>query len=422
MLKLYCWGGVSEQGRSCFLLGDGNGFILMDCGVKRTFTAFKAGEYPQWDVNLLTRIDATFLSHAHEDHCGALPVLTKLGIQRPIYTHHLVVPEVTKSCSAWLQAVDSMGHKKPYEMEHVLSLPLHPVDFGVKIKIKDCEICFNPSGHVPGSAWFDIMWGDKRIIYTGDWSTSSLFISPPEFSGHADAVVLDGAYGAAVIRQDSIYEQLLEAITATVSKGGSVLLPVPRIGRSQEILILLSSALKVNVPIYVEAPILAGLRGFLRDPERSGIKCPAQITNICDNEKIKEFCRISDIPQKGEAVILATDAMGSSGATKELIDRLGISENNSIIFTGFLYEGTKGDQVLKGAVDGIKARVTRFTWKVHPDWKDIEDMLRKIKGDPIVVITHVAREKGDELAHMLRQKGVRAIVPRIGEIIDLSSA
>ncbi|OIQ54290.1 MBL fold metallo-hydrolase [Neomoorella thermoacetica] len=419
MLKLYCWGGVSEQGRSCFLLGDGNGFILLDCGVKRTFTAFKAGEYPQWDVNLLTRIDTTFLSHAHEDHCGALPFLTKLGIQRPIYTHHLVVPEVTQSCSAWLQAVDSAGHKKPYEMEHILSLLLNPVGFGEKIAIKNCEVYFNSSGHVPGSAWFDIMWDTKRIIYTGDWCTSSLLFSPPEFSGHVDAVVLDGAYGAAVIMQDNIYEQLLGAITATVSKGGSVLLPVPRIGRSQEILVLLNSALKVSVPIYVEAPILAGLRGFLRAPEKSGIKCPAQIVNIDCDEKIKEFYRISEIPPKGEAIILATDAMGSSGATKELIDRLGISEKNTIIFTGFLYEGTKGEQVLKGAVDGIKARVARFIWKVHPDWKDIEDMLGKIKGDPIVIITHVAREKGDELARLLRKKGVKAIVPRVGEIIDL---
>ncbi|QGP93884.1 Ribonuclease [Neomoorella glycerini] len=418
-MKLHCWGGVSEQGRSCFLLQEGNCLILLDCGVKRTFTASEAGEYPHWEVNLLNGIEATLLSHAHEDHCGALPLLSKLGIRRPIYTHHWVVPEVAKSCTAWLQAIDNAGHKKPYQTEDILSLPLCAVGFGEKVEIKESEIYLNSSGHVPGSAWFDIAVKGKRIIYTGDWCPSSLLFPHVQFSGHTDAIVLDAAYGVAVVRQNNIYEQLLGTITATVSNGGSVLLPVPRVGRSQEILVLLNRELVAEVPIYVEAPILESLRNLLRDQESSGMKCPGEIINIVYNEKVKEFHRPLEMGQKERAIILATDAMGSSDATKELIDYLGTSEKNTIIFTGFLYEGTKGEQVLKGTLDGIKARVIMLTWKVHPDRKDIEDMLGRIKGDPAVIITHVAREKGMELARLLRQKGVKAIVPHIGEIINL---
>lgn len=233
--------------------------------------------------------------------------------------------------------------------------------------IKEGEIYLNPSGHVPGSAWFDIAVNGKRIIYTGDWCPSSLLFPHAQFSGHADAIVLDAAYGAAVVTQNNIYEQLLRTITTTVSNGGSVLLPVPRVGRSQEILVLLNRELGVEVPIYVEAPIVEVLRTLLRDRESCGIKCPAEIVNIAHYEKVKEFHRPLEIGQKERAIILATDAMGSSGATKELIDRLGASEKNTIIFTGFLYEGTKGEQVLKGALDGIKARVTELIWKVHPD-------------------------------------------------------
>lgn len=72
------------------IIVDGLGDRPIDCGVKRTFTASEAGEYPHWEVNLLNGIEATLLSHAHEDHCGALPLLSKLGIRRPIYTHHRV--------------------------------------------------------------------------------------------------------------------------------------------------------------------------------------------------------------------------------------------------------------------------------------------------------------------------------------------
>ena len=69
-------GGVKEVGRSCFLVEVGERDLLVDCGIKQSHRT----EYPALKSVGPGQIDAVFLTHAHVDHIGALPVLEARGL------------------------------------------------------------------------------------------------------------------------------------------------------------------------------------------------------------------------------------------------------------------------------------------------------------------------------------------------------
>ena len=75
---LSAFGGSGENGRNCYLIGIGDEFILLDCGVKREIVNGQVGFYPSLTKELVSKIKAVFLSHCHEDHVAGLPLLYEL--------------------------------------------------------------------------------------------------------------------------------------------------------------------------------------------------------------------------------------------------------------------------------------------------------------------------------------------------------
>ena len=75
---LSAFGGSGENGRNCYLIGIGDEFILLDCGVKREIVNGQIGFYPALTKELVSKIKAVFLSHCHEDHVAGLPLLYEL--------------------------------------------------------------------------------------------------------------------------------------------------------------------------------------------------------------------------------------------------------------------------------------------------------------------------------------------------------
>ncbi|VTR36305.1 Ribonuclease TTHA0252 [Actinobacillus pleuropneumoniae] len=71
------WGGAGEHGRSAYLLSGSQVHLLLDCGVKKE----GAGDYPLIQQEQVPKLDAVFLSHAHEDHSVAIPLLYRLGYE-----------------------------------------------------------------------------------------------------------------------------------------------------------------------------------------------------------------------------------------------------------------------------------------------------------------------------------------------------
>ena len=77
--------GSGENGRNCHLIEYNDKIILLDCGVKREIIDGTVGFYPGLTKEIVNKISCVFLSHCHEDHVAALPLLYHLGYKGLVY-------------------------------------------------------------------------------------------------------------------------------------------------------------------------------------------------------------------------------------------------------------------------------------------------------------------------------------------------
>lgn len=112
MSTLTIWGGAGEHGRSSYLLQnkDGQSGILLDCGAKKE----GPGEYPLLDTDIIPHLQAVFLSHAHEDHSIALPLLYKYGYSGKVWTTKATVKQLPDYFEAWDKYVAAQSASLPY--------------------------------------------------------------------------------------------------------------------------------------------------------------------------------------------------------------------------------------------------------------------------------------------------------------------
>src|SRR3990167_8554876 len=83
-MQLTFWGGAGQVTGSLHLLEAAGARIALDAGLfqgRRKEAAEQNRELP-FDAR---RLDAVVLSHAHMDHSGRLPLLTRHGFRGPIY-------------------------------------------------------------------------------------------------------------------------------------------------------------------------------------------------------------------------------------------------------------------------------------------------------------------------------------------------
>ena len=79
-MKILFRGGAMEVGRSCIEVRSDESKILLDCGVKLS------EDNPEYPILKKLYLDAVFVSHAHLDHTGSLPILSHLHIYCPVYS------------------------------------------------------------------------------------------------------------------------------------------------------------------------------------------------------------------------------------------------------------------------------------------------------------------------------------------------
>ncbi len=106
--------------------------------------------------------------------------------------------------------------------------------------------------------------GDRRLVYTADVTFESRLLDDPDTDFDADVMILDGSYGTRVFSRDQAEAALLATIREMAAQGGSVLLPVPRMGRSQEMLLLFAEHAAEMPPVYVEEGVRDAVETLLK--------------------------------------------------------------------------------------------------------------------------------------------------------------
>ncbi len=428
MIQLKIWGGAGEHGRSCYLLQCGDIRILLDCGVKRA----GSGEYPLLDPAEIPRINVVFLSHAHEDHSIALPLLYKYGYRGKVWTSRITAELLPAYYATWSRYIKRQNGQLPYDEADIGSIDIAYLDEAVAALSwlelgSDLRVCWGRSGHMLGSVWLLLELSGKRFFYSGDYTEESLLLrtdSPDSFPGGfgiLDGAIVDAAYGTDAESQLVKREQILSVAQQILTGGGQLLLPVPYSGRGQELLLMLQQRFP-EVPLRVEEELLPGLEKLLLKPDWLKPEACEMISNMLDTfEVIRGKERRIEVvqPDVQPGIILTGDGMMQSSKAQWYYEQLRHNPRNGIILTGHASKHTLADRLLRMTPQEQGCRIEHIIYKIHQGLPDVRRMLQSLTCSA-VILAHASHSSTEALRQQLEMEEYDGILSlRPGDTLSL---
>jgi KH/beta-lactamase-domain protein len=456
-VRMTVLGGAQEVGRSAFLIKTRESSVLLDCGInpgsQRPFETFPRFDSPEFQIDSL---DAVVISHAHLDHCGLVPFLYKYGYDGPVYCSAPTSNLMTLLQLDYLDVASKQGVTPYYDQKDVRECVLHtiPLRFGVVTDIApDIRLTLHNSGHILGAAMSHLHIGEglHNIVYTGDYKFSRTMLleaAAIEFP-RVETVITESTYGGAddvMPSRVEAEERLTHIINATLERKGKVLIPVPAVGRAQEIMLIIDGYMKRGLmkeaPVFIEGMISEATAIHTAYPEYLGREVRHSILHEEVNPFQSDYFTIVEHPSvrqsiiEGEpCIVLATSGMLEGGPVIEYFKSWADNEKNTIIFVSYQIEGTMGKRVQKGvsevtmmdtegkmAVVQVKLQVESIEgFSGHSDRRQLVSYLTHLKPTPErIFMCHGEKSKIANLANFMDKKaGINTIVPNILETFRL---
>lgn len=389
----FCGASTGVTG-SCHLLTSGEHKILLDCGQFQGGKAQDALNYEKFPFEP-SEIECVVLSHAHIDHCGRLPLLTKRGFEGKIYCTDATADllSVMLKDSAYIHEKETEWKNRKAERagreqveplytiedaEKALSL-VSPILYDQQIEINsDMKIVFNDAGHILGSAitelWVTEDDMESKIVFSGDLGMEGRpILRDPTYIKKADYVIMETTYGNRIHKElGSGVEKLIEIILNTTRRGGNVVIPSFAVGRTQELIYELNRFYDSNneyrkeldkIFVYIDSPMATTATEIFRRNAQVFDEETREYILKGDNPlefKNLKFTRSSKESQdlnfnKEPKIIISASGMCEAGRIRHHLKHNLWNPKNSIVFVGYQGQGTLG----RSLVEGIKM-VTLF--------------------------------------------------------------
>jgi KH/beta-lactamase-domain protein len=454
-VMLFCLGGVKQVGRSCFIVVTPESKVMLDCGINPgEMSGLDA--YPRLDwLNFdLDDLDAVVISHAHIDHQGFLPALFKYGYKGPVYCTEPTLPLMTLLQMDSVKIANSNGTYLPYEardvnevIKHCITLPYgKPTDIS-----PDITITLNNAGHIMGSATVHLnISGAHNILYSGDYkyAKTQLLDSAVSVYPRVETLITESTYGNStdvMPDQQFVYRSFSESINKTLTEGGKVLIPVPAVGRAQEIMLVMAKEMKegrlVESPIYIEGMISEASAIHMSYAHYLGSEVRKSVLQGINPFQSEYFTVISGYGKRDDvlndenpAIVMATSGMLEGGPSVEYFKELAPNPKNKIMFVSYQINGTLGRRVLDGTMSEVsmmdksgKVKVVPVrcqTQKIdgfsgHSDFNQILSFVARVKPKRVLV-NHGERTKSENTASAIYSRlKIRSGVPDNREIVRL---
>lgn len=451
---LHFLGATGTVTGSRFLLQTADARVLIDCGL---FQGMKADRERNWRPFPVPpeSIDAVILTHAHIDHSGYLPGLVRHGFTGPIHasTDTAELCEILLTDAAHLQEEEARYANRKGYSRHSPALPLYTSEdaeaaisqferhaFGARFAVATgIEAELRWAGHILGSASVLAHVDDgertRRLFVSGDLGRPDHpLLVAPEPPPAADVILVESTYGDrnhAPTEHD--IEQLAAVVSDTASRGGMVLIPAFAVDRTEVVLDALhqleADGRIPRLPIFVDSPMALDVLGVYRaalDDGHRGLRDGLEDRSPFDTERVTE-CRSVEA-SKGLAaltypsIIISASGMATGGRVLHHLRRLLPDPANSVVFSGFQVDGTRGSRLVDGertikmfgGYVPVRAGVHQLeSFSVHADRDELLSWLRAAPEPPETCFVvhgspHAARALRDRIDDEL---GWTAAVP-----------
>ncbi len=406
----------NEIGANCYYLEIENKRIVLDAGLHPKNEGEAA--LPLYKAIPGETLDAILISHAHQDHIGSLPVLMRRFPEARVFMTHptarLSDVMLHNSVNVMSRQRDELGlHTYPLfthreadraaQLWQSVALQQYWTIDGEKVSEPNSEPTFEmfSSGHIFGSAGILLRGEGKRIFYTGDVNfLEQTLVRKADFPCEpVDVLIVETTRGDRQL--DPNYsrrneeQRFLQALEEALCRGGSVLIPVFALGKTQEVLTMLHLFRErgelQGVPIYIgglstKITIVHDQLARLAPRQHERLQILDSISPYVLNGNDIQTTQIN----RKRIYALSSGMMTEKTLSNRLADRLLSDPKKSIFFVGYADPDSPGGR-LKSARRGdlvqldknlpsreMKCDVQEFDFSAHAPRELLIDYIRKV--------------------------------------------
>lgn len=456
-------GSDSSVTGSRILLSVGNEKYLIDCGL---FQGAKEMRNKNWQNFSCSPKDVTavVLTHAHLDHSGYLPKFYKEGYRGPIFTSpgSSDLASVLLLDAAYLEEEQAKFANESGYSNHRPAYPL--------FRTEDAEACLKKFETVPRNNWVCISKNvsfrllraghiigasmvqfaisndntTKTVTFSGDIGHErSRVLKGPVNLNEENVLVLESTYGNRLHSKESSLEQLAMIANRTFEREGVLVIPSFAVGRAQELTFMIreleNRGAIPKVPVILDSPMAArATEIFLEHPEDQIISSEFLGHGDVFAPALYEICETPDesmlaCMRDGPMIVISASGMLNGGRILHHLKTRLPDEKNTVVFSGYQAEGTKG-RFLQDNASGleslrihhkevpIRAEIhTLDALSAHADYSEIIEWIKRSRQVPKkIILNHGTEESQNQFAEKLRTEfGVEVIVSHRNKIINI---
>jgi metallo-beta-lactamase family protein len=450
-LKLTFAGGTGSVTGANFLLEGDDKHFLIDCGLAQGSKTAEASNLKAFIYDPST-IDALFITHAHIDHIGRIPKLIHDGFKGVIYS---TIP--TKDITELMleDTANILAHSKHDDtgiLKEIYSQPnidkamasWQVIDYHQDLTIGNFIFRYRDAGHVLGSGMLEIIYNNKKLIFTGDLGNSpSPLLRDTEPLKNVDFLIMESVYGDRNhIARNERRVKFQETIQDNYKRKGTLVIPTFSLERAQELLFEMDQLVEHDrvpeMPIFFDSPlaikltkIYAKYTRYFNDFARKQIGDGDDIFNFPGlkftllTEESKEI-----IHEHNPKIVIAGSGMSNGGRILHHEANYLPDANNTLLLTGYQAEGTLGRFIQDGEKEirisgheiAVRAHIVFIDgYSGHKDSDHLVEFVEQTADSLKKVFVVMGEPKSSLfLTQKLRDMlGVNAFAPNENDVVEL---